>query len=227
MRRRQEDTSRGTSVTPSRRRRVAAGRDAKAKSRAAFDRQAPEYDSTGYGRHARRLHADVMAAVDAFAFADVLDVGCGTGATLEAILKAHPHTRARGIDLSAKMVELAQARLGDRARVEVADAEHLPAGDAFVDLVVCVDSFHHYPAPAAALAEMARVIRPGGRLVIGEWRVSGPLRPLMNWLLPRLPEGDVRIYSGTELTQLVEAAGFDVERCEAAGVRGQLLIARR
>ena len=120
-------------------------RDAKQKSRDAFDRQAPDYDTTGYGRHARRLHDDVMAAIAGFSFTDILDVGCGTGATLAAVLDAHPQARALGIDLSPKMVAAARARVGDRARIAVADAEHLPAGDASVDLVVCVDSFHHYP----------------------------------------------------------------------------------
>lgn len=202
-------------------------RDAKQRSRAAFDRQAPEYDGGACGRHARRLHPDVMAAVAGLAFTDVLDVGCGTGATLEALLRAYPGTRAAGIDLSPRMVEVARARLEGSARVQVADAEHLPAGDASVDLVICVDSLHHYPDPAAALAEMHRVSRPGGSLVIGEWRVAAILRPLMNWLLPRLPEGDVRIYSEEELIRLAAAAGFCVERWEPAGVRGQLLVARR
>lgn len=206
---------------------VRRGSDAKRKSLAAFDRQAPDYDSMGYGRHARRLHDDIMAAVSALGFEDVLDVGCGTGATLAAVLEARPEVRARGVDLSPRMIELARSRLGDRAEVLVADAEHLPLADGSVDLVLCVDSFHHYPDPAAALREIRRVTRPGGALVMGEWRVNAVLRPLMNWLLPRLPEGDVRIYTGAELTQLAEAAGYSVQRCGPAGVRGQLLVARR
>ena len=51
-------------------------RDHKQRSRAAFDRQAPTYDTTGYGRHARRLHAEVVAAAESFPFTVVLDVGC-------------------------------------------------------------------------------------------------------------------------------------------------------
>ena len=63
--------------------------------------------------------------------------------------------------------------------------------------------------------------------MIGEWRLATPWRQLMNRLLPRMPEGDVRIYTGRELTDLAEAAGYRVERCAPAGVRGQLLVARR
>lgn len=175
-----------------------------------------------------------MAAVHGFPFTAVLDVGCGTGATLDAILRAHPDASAWGVDLSTRMIALARERLaglGERAGgavdLQVADAEHLPLRNDAVDLVVCVDSLHHYPDPSAALREMRRVTRPGGGLVIGEWRLAAPLRQLMNWVLPRMPEGDVRVYNGRELTELAEAAGYSALRCDPAGVRGQLLVARR
>ena len=109
--------------------------------------------------------------------------------------------------------------------MQVADAEQLPHSDASVDLVTCVDSLHHCPDPAAALAEMHRVTRPGGGLVLGEWYVAAPFRLLMNWLLPMMPEGDVRVYTAAELTRLASAAGCRVDRCVRAGVRAQLLVA--
>lgn len=74
---------------------------------------------------------------------------------------------------------------------------------------------------------MRRVTRAGGGLVVGEWRPSAPLRQLMNWLLPRMPEGNVRVYTGREITELAEIAGYGAVRCGPAGVRGQLLVARR
>ena len=203
------------------------GGDYKQKSRAAFDRQARDYDVKQYGQHARRLQDDVLAAALTFPFGDVLDVGCGTGAVLAALLAARPGAVARGIDLSPEMVAVARERLGEGAEVEVADAERLPFPGACADLVTCVDSLHHYPDPGAALAEMHRVTRPGGGLVLGEWRAGALFRPLMNWLLPRTPGGDVRIYTAAELTRLVSAAGYHVDRCDPAGVRGQLLVARR
>ena len=201
--------------------------DYKEKSRASFDRQAREYDSKPYGRHARRLHDDVMAAVERFGFEDVLDVGCGTGATLAAIATRRPDVRLRGIDLSPAMIDVARERLGDGADLRVCDAESLPFPDASVDLVTCVDSFHHYPQPHVALAEMHRVSRPGGGLVLGEWHVAAPFRQLMNWLLPRMPDGDVRIYTCHELISLAEGGRVPCRSCVPAGVRGQLLVAVR
>ena len=106
-------------------------RDHKQRSRAAFDRQASTYDSSGYGRHARRLHDEVVAAALSFQFAAVLDVGCGTGATLDAVVRAHPDVHAWGIDLSAEMIGKARERLaavgaraGGPVDLQVADAEH-------------------------------------------------------------------------------------------------------
>jgi ubiquinone/menaquinone biosynthesis C-methylase UbiE len=201
--------------------------DAKTKSRAAFDRQAPLYDSTRFGQHARWLAPDVLAEVEGHRPESLLDVGCGTGALLEATLDLRPGTRLLGIDLSVQMVARARERLGEQADVRVADAEALPLPDGAVDAVLCVDSFHHYPHPDVALAEMRRVMRPGGLLVLAEWRVPAPLRGVMNSLLRRLPDGDVRIYSRRELCGLAASAGFDRLRWSKAGRRGQLLVGRR
>ena len=202
------------------------GNDPKEKSRAAFDHQARDYDSGPYGRHARRLHADIMTAIESCRFEVVLDVGCGTGATLAAIAATYPNVRAYGVDLSPEMVAFARERLSPVADVRVGDAEHLPLADGAVVLVTCVDSLHHYPNPGTALAEMHRVTRRGGGLVLGEWRATAPWRQLMNWLLPRTPGGDVRIYTPAELTELAASVGYRVERCTPAGVRAQLLMAR-
>ena len=200
--------------------------EAKSKSRVAFDRQAPLYDSTRLGRHARWLAADVLAEVEGRRPKSLLDVGCGTGALLEAAAAALPGARLYGIDLSPQMIAIAQRRLGQMAVVTVADAETLPLPDSAADAVTCVASFHHYPHPDAALREFRRVIRPGGSLILAEWRLPTPLRRLMNSFIHRLPEGDVRVYSRNELCRLTAAAGFGELRWRKAGRRGQLLVGR-
>ena len=111
----------------------------KDKSRAAFDRQARDYDTAVSGRHARRLHGDVLAALAGFEFDALLDVGCDTGLLLERVRELRPAAQLAGIDLSSAMLDVARRRLGDEADLSVADAEHLPQPDAAVHLVVCVD----------------------------------------------------------------------------------------
>jgi ubiquinone/menaquinone biosynthesis C-methylase UbiE len=201
--------------------------DAKSKSRAAFDRQAAVYDSTRFGQHARWLAPDVLAELQGLRPESLLDAGCGTGALLEAVAATIPDTHLYGVDLSVQMVAIAQRRLAQMAVIEVADAETLPLPDGTVDAVTCVDSFHHYPHPDAALLEFRRVIRPGGSLILAEWRMPAPMRRLMNSFIHRLPEGDVRVYSRSELCRLAAAAGFEELRWRKAGRRGQLLLGRR
>lgn len=201
--------------------------DAKTESRAAFDRQAPDYDRARYGQHARWLQPDVLAEVERLAPGSLVNVGCGTGAFLAALGEMRPGIELHGIDLSPQMLTVARRRLGERADLRVADAEALSLADGAVDAVVCIDSFHQYPNPRAALAEMRRVVRPGGWLVLADWRAPAPFRSLMNALLPHVPGGDVRIYSKEELCRLGVATGFDQLRWRRTGRRAQLLVGRR
>jgi ubiquinone/menaquinone biosynthesis C-methylase UbiE len=95
----------------------------------------------------------------------VLDAGCGAGPLMDAL-------RARGavvsgFDLSPAMVELARRRLGETADVRVADlGAPLPYPDDAFDLVVASLSLHYVEDWASALAELRRVLEPGGRLVV-------------------------------------------------------------
>ena len=103
---------------------------------------------------------------------DVADVGCGEGyLTLEAARWAH---RVVGIDRSSAV--LARAReLAERRRVrnvtwKRGDIEKLPLGDDSVDVVLLSQALHHATDPVKALREAARVLRPGGRLLILDLR---------------------------------------------------------
>ena len=102
----------------------------------------------------------------------VLDVGTGTGiVALEAARRLAPGGRVLGIDLSPGMLARAEARareqgLAERVAFAERDAESLGLEDASQDRVLSLYALLHFPDPAAALAEMHRVLRPGGVLVI-------------------------------------------------------------
>jgi ubiquinone/menaquinone biosynthesis C-methylase UbiE len=105
----------------------------------------------------------------------VLDVGCGTGAYLEAY--ANSGAECFGLDASPAMLEEAETRLGDRANLELGDATELPhSGDSF-EFVFASLFLHALDANtrAEALAEMARVTKPGGRVLIIDY-ATGSLR---------------------------------------------------
>jgi ubiquinone/menaquinone biosynthesis C-methylase UbiE len=101
--------------------------------------------------------------------AEVLDVGTGPGVLLVELAERRPDLRVIGVDLSADMVAAAERnvrRFGDRAGVRVADVAQLPFGDHSFDVAVTSYSMHHWDNPVAAVAELARVLRPGGRLYV-------------------------------------------------------------
>jgi len=98
----------------------------------------------------------------------LLDVGTGTGRALPALAAAAgPTGRVLGLDVTPDMLaEAREAGRGAAAALVLADARRLPIPDARVDGVFAAGLVQHLPEPAAGLAELARVVRPGGRLTI-------------------------------------------------------------
>lgn len=92
----------------------------------------------------------------------VADIGCGTGNASEHLAPFVKQVIA--VDLSEPMLEAARKRLGERSGVEFrkGEATSLPIDDGEVDAAVCLLVLHHLADPASAVAEIARVVRPGG-----------------------------------------------------------------
>ncbi|HET9015510.1 MAG TPA: class I SAM-dependent methyltransferase [Thermomicrobiaceae bacterium] len=127
-----------------------------------------------YAGVARRVTADTTGG-------EVLDVGCGPGhLPIEIARQAHA-LRVTGIDVSPGMIEQARRRaavegLATRVRFEVADVAALPFPDGQFDAVVSTLSLHHWPDPVRGVAEIHRVLKPGGRAYIfdlADWIFRG------------------------------------------------------
>ncbi|HVA36517.1 MAG TPA: class I SAM-dependent methyltransferase [Candidatus Dormibacteraeota bacterium] len=151
--------------------------------------------------------------------ARVLDVGCGDGTY--ALGAWERGAQAAGIDASAEQVAAARARVaGAGAEVEllVARAESLPFADGAFDAVTAVTVLCFARDATAALHEMARVLRPGGRVVIGElgrWSLWAAWRRVRGMLGARRWR-DARFRTAGELAALATGAGLRVERAEGA-----------
>lgn len=182
-------------------------KDYKELSRKTFDQQAETYDSTFYGKHARTLYGPICDEVKKLDFTALLDVGCGTGQLMREI-RTFCNAWLFGIDLSTEMVKIASEQMDERMAIQTGDAEYLPYANGSMDVVICNDSFHHYPNPKEVLNEMYCVLRKGGTLLLGESRLPAPFRILMNLFMRFNQEGDVKLYGKKELCELLDRAGF-------------------
>jgi demethylmenaquinone methyltransferase / 2-methoxy-6-polyprenyl-1,4-benzoquinol methylase len=99
----------------------------------------------------------------------VLDLACGTGDLALAATELAPTATAMGIDASPRMIEQAERRReragADRVRYRVGDMSRLDLPDASVDVVTAGYALRNVPDPAVAIAEIARVLAPGGRVL--------------------------------------------------------------
>jgi SAM-dependent methyltransferase len=142
---------------------------------AAFDAWSAGENYERYmGRWSRRIATKFVAWLDAPPDADWLEIGCGTGALTETILAEGAPRSILAVDQSAGFVAHARAAIDDsRARFEVADAQKLPAEDASIDVVASALVLNFIPDRPAALAEMRRVLKPGGLFSFYVWDYPG------------------------------------------------------
>lgn len=99
----------------------------------------------------------------------VLDVACGTGDMVVELLRTRhaASLQVTGVDLSEEMLAIAK-RKAPQAEYRLADAEHLPFGDASFDAVTCAFGIRNFVHLEQGLGEMVRVLKPGGRMAILE-----------------------------------------------------------
>ncbi|GAB4056658.1 class I SAM-dependent methyltransferase [Catellatospora paridis] len=122
------------------------------------------------GRWSRPVARAFLRRLGVPAGREWLDVGCGTGALSETILDMADPARVTGVDKSETFVDLARTRLGDaRSSFEVGDAGALPLTDHSIDVAVSGLVLNFVPDPAQAVAEIARVLRPGGVAAAYVW----------------------------------------------------------
>jgi len=181
---------------------------AKEAARDHFDRRADRWERDRTSRWIEPVPREALAALELSPTDRLLDVGCGTGAQVRS---ATPLVgRVVGVDLSAAMIREAVvlARGLDNASFAIADSERLPFADGAFTAVLCTLSFHHYPQPRVAVGEMARVLAPGGRLVIGDACGDLLTARMADVFLRRFEPGHIRLYRSRELGDLLYGAGL-------------------
>lgn len=157
----------------------------------------------------------------------IAEIGCGGGVFMRRALTSG--CQALGIDHSPDMVADTR-RLNRRAidegrlTVEIGDAANLPADDACFDKVYCLNAFFFFPDPQKSLLEMARILKPGGRLAL----VTAP--PEFEPQIARFSKSmaaSMRFDTLATLDGWMEAAGLRPDESRTAPKAGNLVIATK
>jgi ubiquinone/menaquinone biosynthesis C-methylase UbiE len=193
-----------------------------------WDKQAPKYDKQ-VAFFERVWFGDGRQWVCSQATGDVLEVAIGTGRNLSFYPQG---IRLTGIDFSPAMLEVARRQadqLGRQVDLRLGDAEALDLPDATFNTVVCTLSLCTIADERRAIAEMKRVLRPGGRLLLLDHVAGAPrwLRALQ-WLLEVATRRATGEHQRRRPLLQVQAEGFEIERRERSKLGTvERLVARK
>ena len=178
-----------------------------------FTRQADAYSDMPQTSDAARAEA-LAAFTGVQPHHDVLDVACGPGFLTAAL--ARRCARAFGLDGTPALLERARLHAAERGldnlRFHQGDAEALPFADERFDVVSCKAAFHHFPRPDRVLAEMRRVVKRDGRLLVADMLGSeNPACAQYHDRIERLCDPThVRALPRSEFERMFAAAGLTV-----------------
>lgn len=143
-----------------------------------------------------------------------LDVGCGPGSITTSLAQAvGPEGLALGVDVSEPMLARAvRVQAGSQTGFLRADAQQLPLRDQTVDAVVSIAVLQLIPDPVAALGEMARVLKPGGRIAL-----MVPTAGSASRLWQVLPKAGARVFDDDEIADTLELQGLTGVRVKNFG----------
>ena len=180
-----------------------------------YDRLASIYDRR-WQNYINKSLSFLVNFADIDPSATVLDLACGTGELARLLLEQNPQQQISGVDISESMLEIARNKLKTYPNVSLyrTSVTSLPFDNDSFDLVTCANAFHYFENPELALAEMRRVLKPKGELIILDWCRDYWVLKLLHPLFKFIDPAYQRCYTQTELAleRLLKAAGFNVEK---------------
>ena len=178
--------------------------------------------SESFDQHQKALVWQLLGDTPIGADATVLDVGCGIGGPAGWILQRYHPARVIGLEYLGSSVRAAAERCCAQAERPIfiqGDAHALPMADASVDVIFNLESALHYADKDTFIAQCARVLKPGGRLCLGDITTSRRRLFAPVEMLNRLPSqfnSNVHLWSATDYKTAFRRHGFDLLRHEEA-----------
>jgi len=186
-----------------------------------YARLAPDYDNR-WSFYIQSTLRETLKRIHIKQGQNVLDVGCGTGALLKALAKAYPGVALAGVDSTQEMLAVARQRLPEAIRLKQAGAEKLPFDNKSFDMVISCNMFHYIREPAAALAEMRRVLKPAGTFIVTDWCDDYLACRMCNLFLQAFNPAHFKAYRREECSNLLATSGFrgiNIERYKIGSTR--------
>ena len=178
-----------------------------------FNKQAQVYDSNSswyYSREGKISSYFIKDYLKDLNFDKLLDVGCGTAFLIDLLSKEH-NANFYGLDLSDKMIDIARSKNIKNAEFVVGKSNELPYDNDTFDIVVCSQSFHHYPYQDAAVEEVYRVLKKGGIYILSDSGLGGFGAWFDNNILFKLlKSGDCKITNRKGIEKLLKKHNFEI-----------------
>jgi SAM-dependent methyltransferase len=180
-----------------------------------------------YDRRWAAYNAQSLALLRPFVAASelgcVLDLACGTANLLPRLGDWGARVDFYvGVDLAPEMLLATRPKLAASpfpAAVVAADVAVLPFADGTFDTIITASALHDWPEPGPAFAEMRRVLRPGGRLLLLDWCRDAMAMVMLNAALRITRNPFRRMYSRDEAAALLGGAGFRIAREHRVAIR--------
>jgi len=194
--------------------------------------QVYETDHAGIYNLCKEDYPPILEEIQKEDFETLLDAGCGTAPMLSLLTEEYPDKKFTGLDLTPEMIETARKKNLPNTELVVGDCENLPFEENTFDVIINSQSFHHYPNPQAFFNSVARVLKPGGRLILRDMSTTSKA---VAWLANHLEmplahalgKGDVGVRMPQEVRTLCENAGLKVEKLEMQKKMRMHLVARK
>ena len=169
------------------------------------------YDAR-WNAYTAATHAVTLELLDPQPGDHILDASGGTGTLTERLLDCvGPQGSVTITDISTGMLTQARKRLGGYSNVTFVQADlcTLDAGEERFSKVVCANAFHHYYDPRRALTTIAKTLRPGGTVMITDWRADLPFR-LWEWYQRQRGKAEGTTYTMAEMREMLVERAFQI-----------------